>query len=202
MIYESPSVQLLPIQIANYNRLHQMQEMQTTVPVCQSVCPSRGRLFSECAMQLLLHHCNHLGLQSTFPLQTRPKTNLTLALIPCPNPKLNPNPYSNSFRNLNNNTNLNLNRVWVPGLRIDPLRHLARCRKRRLNQAPLNLRGLIWLLMTDWSKRGDIRKRGPSWEPFRKNSALCSWQANQSWFKEETPRRPTEVPEETERSII
>jgi len=26
--------------------------------------------------------------------------------------------------------------VWVPGLRIDPLRLLAGCRKRRLNQAP------------------------------------------------------------------
>jgi len=33
--------------------------------------------------------------------------------------------------------------VWVPGLRIDPLRLLAECRKRRLYQAPLNLRGLI-----------------------------------------------------------
>jgi len=46
--------------------------------------------------------------------------------------------------------------VWVPGLRIDPLRILARCRKRWLNQAPLNLCGLIWLLMTVWSKRGNI----------------------------------------------
>jgi len=33
--------------------------------------------------------------------------------------------------------------VWVPGLRIDPLRLLAGCRKKRLNQAPLNLCGLI-----------------------------------------------------------
>jgi len=32
--------------------------------------------------------------------------------------------------------------VWVPGLRIDPLGLLAGCRERRLNQAPLNFRGL------------------------------------------------------------
>jgi len=60
-----------------------------------------------------------------------------------------------------------------------------------LNQAPLNLRGLIWLLMMDWSERQNIRKRVPSWEPFRKNSSLCSWQANQSWFKE---KRNPQVP--------
>jgi len=43
----------------------------------------------------------------------------------------------------------------------------------------------------DWSERGNIQKRGPSWEPFRKNSALCSWQANQSWFRE---RRNPQAP--------
>jgi len=52
--------------------------------------------------------------------------------------------------------------------------------------------------MMDWSERGNIRKRGPSWELFLKNSALCSHGSN----KEETPRRPTEAPEETERSTI
>jgi len=39
--------------------------------------------------------------------------------------------------------------VWVPGLRIDPLRLLAACRKRRLNQAPLNLCGPAdWVFVT------------------------------------------------------
>jgi len=38
---------------------------------------------------------------------------------------------------------LDFHPVWVPGLTIDPLRLLAGCRKRRLNQALLNLRSLI-----------------------------------------------------------
>jgi len=83
------------------------------------------------------------------------------------------------------------NPVCVPGLRIDPLRLLAGCRKMQLNQAPLNLRGLCCSLMMNWSERENIRKRGPLWEPFSKNSALCSWQANQSWFKERiNPQAP------------
>jgi len=46
--------------------------------------------------------------------------------------------------------------------------------------------------MMDWRERKNIRKRGPLWEPFCKNSALCSWQVNQSWFKE---RRNPQVPD-------
>jgi len=64
--------------------------------------------------------------------------------------------------------------VWVPGLRIDPLCFLAGCHKRQQNQASLNLRGLISLLMMDWSERRNIRKRGHLREPFHKNSAFCS----------------------------
>jgi len=85
--------------------------------------------------------------------------------------------------------------TWQPcvgsGAHLDPLRLLAGCRKRQLNQAPLKLCGQIWLLTMDCSERGDILKSGSSWEPFRKNSALCSWQEYQSWFKE---RRNPQAP--------
>jgi len=57
--------------------------------------------------------------------------------------------------------------------------------------------------MMDWTERGNIRKRGPSWEPFRKNSALAAdRRTSHGSEKEETVRRPMEKPEETERSTI
>jgi len=57
--------------------------------------------------------------------------------------------------------------------------------------------------MMDWSERGNIRKRGPSWELFRKNSALAAdRRTSHGSEKEETLRLPTKAPEETERSTI
>jgi len=93
--------------------------------------------------------------------------------------------------------------VRVPGLRIDPLRLLAKCRKRWLNQVPLNLRGLIWLLMMDWSERGNIHKRAPHGSPSARTQLFAAdrWTSHGS-KKEETRWRPMEVPEETKRSTI
>jgi len=52
--------------------------------------------------------------------------------------------------------------VWVPGLRIDLLRFLAGCRKRRLNQAPLNLCAWPHLIIDDGLEyRGNINTAAP-----------------------------------------
>jgi len=87
------------------------------------------------------------------------------------------------------NTYLLTSPVWVPELRIDPLRLLAGCRKRRLNQAPLNLCGLIWLLMMDWSERGNFQKRGPS---ARTQLFAADRRTSHGSKKEETLGRATE----------
>jgi len=83
--------------------------------------------------------------------------------------------------------------VWVPGLRIDPLRLLAGCHKRRLNETPINLRGLIWLLSVDWSERGNIWKRGPSWDPSARTQLFAAdRRTSDGSKKEETRRCPAE----------
>jgi len=91
--------------------------------------------------------------------------------------------------------------VWVPGLRIDPLHLLIECCKRRLNQTPLNLRGLMWLLTMDCSKRENIRKKGPRGNHSTRTQLFAADRRTSHGSKKgETLRRQTEVPEETEKS--
>jgi len=57
--------------------------------------------------------------------------------------------------------------------------------------------------MMDWSGRGNIRKRGPSWDPSARIQLFAAdRRTSHGSKKEETLRRPTEVPEETEKSTI
>jgi len=54
--------------------------------------------------------------------------------------------------------------------------------------------------MMDWSERKNIRKRGPVWEPFRKNSAFAAdRQTSHGSKKKETLRCSMDVPEETKK---
>jgi len=53
--------------------------------------------------------------------------------------------------------------------------------------------------MMDWSERGNIRKSGQSWEPSARTQLFeADRQTSHSSKKEETLRRPTEAPEETD----
>jgi len=57
--------------------------------------------------------------------------------------------------------------------------------------------------MMEWSERGNIRKRGPSKNPSARIQVFAAdRRTSHGSKKEETLRRPTEVPEETERSTI
>jgi len=57
--------------------------------------------------------------------------------------------------------------------------------------------------MMDWSERGNIRKRGPSGNPSAKTQLIAAdGRTSHGSKKEETRRRPTEAPKETERSTI
>jgi len=55
--------------------------------------------------------------------------------------------------------------------------------------------------MMDWSERGNIQKRGPCGNPFARTQLFAAdRQTSHGSKKEETLRRPTETPEETESS--
>jgi len=89
--------------------------------------------------------------------------------------------------------------VWVPGLGIDPLSLLAGYRKRRLNQAPLNLCGLI-LLLTG-VKEGTFGRGAPCGNPSAKTQLFAAdRRTSHGSEKEGTLGCPPEAPEETRKS--
>jgi len=57
--------------------------------------------------------------------------------------------------------------------------------------------------MIDWNERGNIQKRGPSWNPSARTQLFAAdRQTSHGSKEEETLRCPIEVPEETERSTM
>jgi len=57
--------------------------------------------------------------------------------------------------------------------------------------------------MINWIERVNIRKRGPLWELFPRTQLFAvDRRTNHGSKKGETPRRPTEAHEETERSTM
>jgi len=54
--------------------------------------------------------------------------------------------------------------------------------------------------MMDWSERGNIRKRGPSWNPSTTTQLFAADRQTSRGSKRRNPGRPTEVPEETRKS--
>jgi len=54
--------------------------------------------------------------------------------------------------------------------------------------------------MMDWSERGDIRKRGPLWDPSARIQLFAAERrTSHGSKKEETLRRSTEVPEKKQK---
>jgi len=57
--------------------------------------------------------------------------------------------------------------------------------------------------MMDWSERGNIRKRDPRGNPSARTQLFAAdRRTSHGSKKEETLKRPTEAPEETERSTM